>query len=99
MNVTQLVQVQILGAVRRYTYGWVFSPLEGGAPLKVGDKVVIPANQVQSEDTSATVVQLGSSYTGPVKSIIRKLSEEGGNPKVSAPEEDLWGGWGSGTYS
>lgn len=96
MNVTQVVQVEILGSKRKYTYGWVFDPTEGGVPLKVGDKVEIPPNQVQAEGSSATVAALGSDYTGPMKSIVRKIG--GDNPKASAPEDDLWGGWESGQY-
>lgn len=98
MNVTQVVQVAILGAPRNYTYGWVFNPLEGGKPLEVGDRVVIPANQVQAEETTATVTKLGSDYRGEVKSIVKKLDEEGDSPKVSGPEDDLWAGWESGQY-
>jgi hypothetical protein len=102
VNVTQVVQVQILGAQRKYTYGWVFDPLEGGRPLSLGDRVEIPPNQVQAEGSSATVVELGSSYSGPMKSIVRKIdSLQGGDyagPKASAPEEDLWGGWEAGQY-
>lgn len=97
MNVTQVVQVEILGAPRRYTYGWVFDPLDGGFPLQIGDKVVIPANQVQDEETSATVAILGSDYTGPMKSIIRKVEVPDG-PKVSGPGDDLWAGWETGQY-
>jgi hypothetical protein len=102
VNVTQVVQVQILGAQRKYTYGWVFNPHEGGKPLSLGDKVEIPPNQVQAEGSSATVVELGSSYSGPMKSIVRKIDERlvdgGDGPKACAPEEDLWGGWETGQY-
>lgn len=99
MNVTQVVQVQILGAQRKYTYGWVFDPTEGGTPLVIGDRVEIPPNQVQAEGSAATVVALGSDYTGPMKSIVRKLENRGvDNPKASAPEDDLWGGWEAGQY-
>lgn len=96
MNITQVVQVQILGAPRKYTYGWVFNPLEGGGALRVGDRVEIPPNQVQAEGSSATVVALGSDYDGPMKSIVRKIG--GGDPKASGPEDDLWAGWESGQY-
>jgi hypothetical protein len=94
-NVTQVVQVQIEGAVRKYTYGWVFNPLEGGRPLEIGDKVEIPPNQVQEEGSAATVVALNSDYYGPMKNIVRVID----GPKVQSPEDDLWGGWGSGEYA
>lgn len=94
MNVTQVVQVKILGSYRKYTYGWVYNPLEGGRALTIGDKVEIPPNQVQAEGSSATVVELGSDYDGPMKSIVRVID----GPKASAPEDDLWGGWETGSY-
>lgn len=97
MNVTQVVQVEILGAKRRYTYGWLFDPTKGGTPLKIGDRVEIPANAVQAEGSSATVVALSSDYSGPMKSIVRKLGGAD-SPKASAPEDDLWGGWETGSY-
>lgn len=102
MNVTQIVQCEILGAARRYTYGWVFDPLDGGQPLLVGDKVEIPPNAVQEEGAAATVVALGSDYTGPMKSIVRRIDErvKGGGDlgKAGGPEDDLWAGWETGQY-
>jgi hypothetical protein len=95
MNVTQVVQVQILGAPRKYTYGWVFDPTEGERPLKVGDRVEIPGNQVQASGGSAEVVELGSGYNGPMKSIVRVID----GPKADAPEDDLWGGFGTGDFT
>lgn len=95
MNVTQVVQVTILGSTRKYTYGWVYDPtVEGERPLRVGDRVEIPGNQVQVSGGSATVVELGSNYSGPMKSIVRVID----GPKADAPEDDLWGGWGTGSY-
>lgn len=94
MNITQVVQVRIEGAVRNYTYGWVWDPETGGQPLKIGDKVEIPPNQVQEEGAAATVVALGSDYNGPMKSIVRVID----GPKAGSPEDDLWGGWGTGEY-
>jgi hypothetical protein len=94
VNVTQVVQVEILGTKRRYTYGWVFDPAEGERPLAVGDRVEIPGNQVQTTGGSATVVELGSDYRGPMKSIVRVID----GPKAGAPEDDLWGGWGTGDF-
>ena len=95
MNVTQVVQVKIEGAFRHYTYGWVYDPLAGGRPLAVGDKVEIPPNQVQEEGSAATVVKLGSDYNGPMKSIVRVIA----GPKAESPEDDLWGGFGTGAYA
>jgi hypothetical protein len=94
VNVTQVVQVEILGSKRRYTYGWVYNPLDGERPLAIGDKVEIPGNQVQVSGGSATVVQLGSDYQGPMKSLVRVID----GPKAGAPEDDLWGGWGHGDF-
>jgi hypothetical protein len=93
VNITQIVQVRIEGAIRRYTYGWTYDAVTG-RPLKVGDKVEIPPNQVQEEGSAATVVALGSDYKGPVKSIVRVID----GPKADGPEDDLWAGWGTGPY-
>jgi hypothetical protein len=95
MNVTQVVQVKILGAPRTYTYGWVFDPEAGERPLAPGDKVEIPGNQVQTSGGSAEVVALGSDYQGPMKSIVRVID----GPKADAPEDDLWGGFGTGDFA
>lgn len=95
MNVTQVVQVEILGSARKYTYGWVYDPLVGERPLAVGEMVEIPGNQVQASGGSARVVKLGSDYTGEMKSIVRVID----GPKAGAPEDDLWGGWGTGELS
>lgn len=94
MNVSQVVQVSLSGTTRRYTYGWVFNPLEGGRPLKVGDRVELPPNQVQAEGSSGTVVALSSDYTGEMKNIVRVID----GPKADSPEDDLWGGWEAGSY-
>lgn len=87
MIVRQVVQVEILGAYRAYTYQYEFNPLEGGRPLKVGDKVELPPNQVQEEGSSGTVCRLGSDYEGDMKSIVRLI------PAVADPDDDLWIGW------
>lgn len=73
MKIRQVVQVQILGAPRTYTYSWEFDPLAGEQSLGLGDKVEIPPNQVQEEGAAATVVDLGSNYNGPMKSIVRVI--------------------------
>lgn len=89
MNVEQIVQVQILGAPRTYTYKWLFNPVEGGQSLGVGDKVEIPPNQVQEEGSAATVVDLGSNYTGPMKEIVR-IIRRAHEPE---PDSDDWSEW------
>jgi hypothetical protein len=93
-NVTQLVQVGFAGTRQLFTYGWVFNPLEGGRPLRVNDRVELPPNVVHPEGSSGTVKVLGSTYTGPVKTIVRVID----GPKVESPEDDLWGGWEAGQY-
>lgn len=99
MNVTQIVRVEIMGAARSYTYGWVFNPAEGGLPLSIGDRVEIPPNSVQAEGSAATVIGLTSDYTGPMKSIVRKITPTpDADPKASGPEDDLWAGWETGQY-
>jgi hypothetical protein len=94
MNVTQVVQVKIGGAIRQYTYAWVFDPTDGGRPLKVGDRVELPPSQVQEDGSSGVVSSLSSPYTGEMKSIVRVID----GPKAGAPEDDLWGGWETGGY-
>lgn len=93
MNVTQVVQVRIGEARRLYTYGWVYDHKDG-RPLAKGDRVELPPNQVQEEGSSGVVAAYGSSYTGPMKNIVRVID----GPKVPSPEEDLWGGWETGQY-
>lgn len=95
MNVTQVVRVGITGAFRDYTYSWEFNPLEGGQPLKVGDRVELPPNQMQPEGSSGTVVALSSDYDGPMKSIVRVIDK----PRSEPQEDDLWEGWGSEEFS
>lgn len=94
MEIEQRVQVQILGAYRTYTYAWHYDPLAGGVPVGVGDKVELPPNQVQEEGSSGTVVELGSPYTGPVKDIVRILTQSAIND-----DSDLWAGFGEGDYA
>lgn len=83
MKVRQVLQVQILGAPRTYTYEWNWMP-GITKPLAVGDKVEIPANQVQEEGASATVVALDSDYNGPMKEIVRKIEAD------RHDGEDIW---------
>jgi hypothetical protein len=93
--VTQVVQVRIEGAPRTYTYGWKYDPVGGGLPLSVGQRVEIPPNMVQEDGGSATVVKLGSDYTGPMKDIVKAIDD----PEGPSPDEDLWGGWGQGRFA
>lgn len=55
---------QIVVVNGRYTYKW------SGAPLQVGDRVVIPPNWLVGRNQVATVTALGSSYDGDVASIV-----------------------------
>lgn len=72
MKVRQVVQVQILGAFRNYTYAYEFEPGVTSS-LQVGDTVELPPNQVQEEGSSGKVVRLGSDYNGPMKMIVRVI--------------------------
>lgn len=63
----QIVQVD------RYAYRW------GGEPLKVGDRVLLPANWLSEVKHGkgpfpGTVTAIGSSYDGDMSAIIRKIS-------------------------
>lgn len=93
VKVRQLVQVEIMGAYRPYTYAWEWDPQEGEKPLVVGDRVELPPNQVQDEGSSGKVVALGSPYGGPVKPIVRVIPPD--RPKG----DDLWAGFGEGDYA
>ena len=86
MNVEQRVQVGIFGAYRPYSYAWEYDPLDGGLPLKVGDRVELPPNQVQEEGSSGTVVALGTRYKGELKRIVRKIQDG------VEQDDDLWAG-------
>jgi hypothetical protein len=55
-----------------YTYRW------GGEPLKVGDRVLLPANWLSEVKHGkgpfpGTVTAIGSSYDGEMSAIIRKI--------------------------
>ena len=85
--IRQVVQVQILGAMRAYTYGYDVDFDAGDQFLRVGDTVELPPNQVQEEGSSGKVVALGSDYNGPMKMIVRRLVE-----RQSVDDDDMWGG-------
>lgn len=93
MKVQQVVQVQILGSKRPYTYAYTFDPQEGGMPLRLGAKVEIPGNMVTEGGGAATVVKFGSDYTGPMKEIVRVIEDE------RREDPGLWGGFGTGDYA
>ncbi|GHF94624.1 hypothetical protein [Streptomyces hydrogenans] len=84
MRVEQRVQVRILNAQRLYSYAWWFDPTAGELPLQIGDKVELPPNQVQEEGSSGTVVAVGTSYKGELKSIVRLLWKDGEGPDSSS---------------
>jgi hypothetical protein len=105
MKIKQVVQVEILGAYRPYTYSWYFDPGAGEMSLGIGDKVELPPNQVQEEGSSGTVCRLGSDYDGPMKDIVRVIKrahDDAGPDEVELrrpADEDLWGGFGEGDYA
>ncbi len=72
MILTQHVQVKFLGSDRLYSYEWVYE-LGVGEALAVGDRVEVPPNFVQEEGGSGIVAQLGSTYTGAMARIVRKI--------------------------
>lgn len=88
--------MQILGAVREYTYCYHFDMEVGIPPLGIGDKVELPPNQVSEEGGSGTVVGHGSDYDGPMKEIPRRLEKK---PNGDGGGDDLWAGYGSGDYA
>jgi hypothetical protein len=92
--VEQVVQVQILGAMRTYTYKYDWDP-QAGPALTVGDTVELPPNQVQEEGSSGKVVALGSDYNGPMKKIVRKLTDR----RAWDDESEMWEGFGQGDYA
>lgn len=63
----QAVQVDI-GAARPFSYEW-----HGQEPLKVGDRVLLPANWVRPDPFVGTVVEIGTEYTGELASVLEKL--------------------------
>ncbi|WP_432112781.1 hypothetical protein [Streptomyces sp. S1] len=93
MRIEQRVQVEILGAPRPYSYAWHFDPTAGEGPLQIGDRVELPPNTVQQEGSSGTVVAVGTSYKGELKSIVRRIEQPADDG------DDLWGGWEEGQYT
>ena len=82
MKVRQVVQVEIMGAMRPYTYAWYYDPILGELPLALGDRVELPPNQVQEEGSSGKVCRLGSDYSGDMKAIVRKIERPAGRPRI-----------------
>lgn len=68
VKVKQLVRVMFDAGSRHYTYGWF------GLPLDVGDVVEVPSNWAFPEGGRVgTVAAIGSTYTGPIQWLIRKI--------------------------
>ena len=53
--------------VKKYSYLWA------GDPLRVGDQVLLPGSEFRREPWSATVTGLGSTYSGAMKHVLRRL--------------------------
>jgi len=69
---SELIQVEFRPGGHRYTYAT-------DKPVAVGDVVMVPTHTVFGEDLAgnATVVALGSAYTGEVKSVISIIGKDG----------------------
>ena len=52
----------------KYTYVWA-----GSEPLKIGDSVLLPGSWFDSNAWKAQVTDLGSTYTGSMSNVIRKV--------------------------
>lgn len=50
-----------------FAYVW-----EGAEPLKVGDKVWLPGPWFSPSDWIGEVESLGTTYTGPLRSVLRR---------------------------
>jgi hypothetical protein len=69
---TQLVRVTLGKAHTLYTYRWT-----GSRTLRRGEKVIVPVADPDSDSTAealctAKVAAIGSSYSGPVRDIVRR---------------------------
>jgi hypothetical protein len=69
---TEIAGQQIV-QVGRYAYQW-----DGGEPLAIGDRVLLPANWLSAIKDGpgpfeGVVTQLGTSYMGPLSRIVRRL--------------------------
>jgi hypothetical protein len=71
----QLVRVAFPEGVRQYTYAHYWTPGEE-QPLVVGDLVRVPATSVSDDEQVCVVVALGSSYNGPTKEILGRVSDD-----------------------
>jgi hypothetical protein len=54
--------------VGRYAYAWA-----GREPLEIGDRVLLPGNWLYPKPSEDTVTGQGTSYTGTLSEIIRKI--------------------------
>jgi len=63
---TRIQKVVIEGGL---TYAW-----EGDESLAVGDTVLVPPTYWQESARTATVVQIGSDYSGYLVNVIRKVA-------------------------
>lgn len=63
----QLVTVRLANG-QDYTYSWA-NP-HGDGPLRVGDVVLLPANQVNPQPHEGTVSGLGSAYQGKTAAVL-----------------------------
>lgn len=75
----QLVQVRFDTGPQLYTYSWEWSIDGMVPPLKVGDRVTVPANWRTPHPSDATVAALGSDFMGPVREIIARALCDGGS--------------------
>jgi hypothetical protein len=75
-RVEQRVQVRFEDGPRLYTYSWFYVPELGQNPLSVGDWVVTPANWRVDTEGRAEVMALGSDWTGPCRTLVRRIDAE-----------------------
>jgi hypothetical protein len=66
----QAVQVKFLDTDQAYSYTWEF---EDGKPLKIGERVEVPPNSYNPEGSSGIVVGYGTTYTGKLAKIVRRV--------------------------
>lgn len=76
------VQVKFPGGSRWYTY--LYDPERD--PLRVGDRVEVPANSFAVKPDWAEVVCLGSDYLGACRMIVRRVPPEPWLREVKMPE-------------
>lgn len=67
---------QLITTSGGYTYHW--NDPSGEGDLEIGDTVLLPANQVQTEHHQALVEGIGSSYSGATKAVLRLIARASG---------------------